>query len=159
MNLTAPPPDSWAAKTDSLVAVWTVKMAPGASWELPGTLTDDCHRSLYFFAGASVEVDGKTIRDHCAIELRSTVTVELVNGPQTSEFLILQGKPINEPIAQRGSFVMNKQVEFVKAMDDYQRTGFGGWPWPTTAPIHGRDPARRVQVLDTEPQFPIKPKR
>ncbi|MBX9864664.1 MAG: IF-2-associated domain-containing protein, partial [Hyphomicrobium sp.] len=30
-----PPPDSWASQPDSDVAIWTVKMQPGARWRLP----------------------------------------------------------------------------------------------------------------------------
>ena len=31
----APPPDSWAAQPESDLAIWTLKMAPGARWTLP----------------------------------------------------------------------------------------------------------------------------
>ncbi|MGZ3426601.1 MAG: pirin family protein, partial [Polyangia bacterium] len=44
----APPPSSWAARADADVAIWTIKMAPGARWTLPAAArgTD---RMLYFF--------------------------------------------------------------------------------------------------------------
>ena len=86
---------------------------------------------------------GQSINNHCAVELQADAPVELVNtGDTVAELLVLQGKPIAERVAQYGPFVMNTQAEIVQTMQEYQRTQFGGWPWPDQAPTHGRDPAR-----------------
>ena len=68
--------------------------------------------------------------------------VELVNGTEAGEFLLLQGRPIGEPVVQYGPFVMNTQAEIAQTFSDYRQTQFGGWPWADSAPTHGRDPAR-----------------
>ncbi len=144
----APPPDSWASQPDADLAIWTIRMAPDARWTLPAAKGEGTRRSLYFFKGASVSVAGQVVREHAAIELRAGAEVELVNGGETSEFLVLQGRPIGEPVAQYGPFVMNTQAEIAQAMADYRRTQFGGWPWQDNAPVHGRDPARFARHPD-----------
>ena len=59
-----------------------------------------------------------------------------------SQLLVLGGKAIGEPIAQHGPFVMNSADEIRAAFVDYQRTQFGGWPWPSEAPVHPRAKGR-----------------
>jgi redox-sensitive bicupin YhaK (pirin superfamily) len=143
-----PPPDSWAARADADVAIWTIKMAPGARWTLPAAAGAGTRRKLYFFEGGRLVVAGRVLEQHAALELRATAEVELVNGDQTSELLLLQGRPIGEPVAQYGPFVMNTRAEIEQAFADYQRTRFGGWPWDDDAPVHGRDPTRFARHAD-----------
>lgn len=138
----APPPDSWASQADADLAIWTIRMAPGARWTLPAASGADTQRSLYFFKGNSVTVAGHPQNSHAALVLRGDAEVALVNGDVEAEFLLLQGKPIAEPVAQYGPFVMNTQAEIRQTMADYQRTQFGGWSFADAAPVHGRDPAR-----------------
>ena len=143
-----PPPDSWASQADADVAIWTLKMAPGARWTLPAAAGAGTRRNLYFFKGRSVTLGGQAVAQHGAIELRASADVELVNGPETAEFLLLQGRPIAESVAQYGPFVMNTRAEIEQAFADYQRTQFGGWPWDDNAPVHGREPVRFAKHAD-----------
>ena len=143
-----PPPDSWAARPEADVAIWTLRMAPGARWTLPAAAGQATGRQLYFFKGQSVTVAGQAVRQPSAIALRADAAVELVNGPEASEFLLLQGRPIGEPVAQHGPFVMNTDAEIRQAFADYQRTQFGGWPWPDAAPVHGAVPDRFARHPD-----------
>ncbi|MCW5642207.1 MAG: pirin family protein [Rhodoferax sp.] len=137
-----PPPDSWAAQSQADVAIWTISMAPGARWTLPAATGDGTQRCLYFFEGSNLSIAGQDLTAHAAVHVHCGRDLELANGPARSQLLLLQGKPIAEPVAQYGPFVMNTQAEIHQAFADYQRTRFGGWPWPDEAPVHGKE-ARR----------------
>lgn len=142
-----PPPDSWASDRQADVGIFTLALDTGARFTLPAAVGAHTRRVAYFFAGNRLVVAGQALGTHAAIELDATRPVDLVNpGPTRVELLVLQGHPIGEPVAQAGPFVMNTEQQIREAFADYQRTHFGGWPWPSAAPVHGTDPARFAQV-------------
>ena len=47
-----------------------------------------------------------------------------VKAEKDSEFLFIAGKPIGEPIARGGPFVMNTKKEILKAVNDYHNGTF-----------------------------------
>jgi quercetin 2,3-dioxygenase len=143
-----PPPDSWASEVDADVAIWTIKLQATARWTLPRASGDKTGRRLYFFKGSDCLIAGQKLAAHAVLELDASQSVDIVNGSSDAEFLLLQGKPIAEPIAQHGPFVMNTSQEIRQAMLDYQRTGFGGWPWPDNSPVHGTEPVRFAKHPD-----------
>ena len=144
----APPPDSWASRPGSDLAIWTLRMQPGARWTLPAASGEGVQRTLYFFKGESASVAGRAVPPRSCIALRGDADIELANGAEAAEFLLLQGRPIGEPVVQYGPFVMNTRAEIQQAFTDYQRTQFGRWPWQDDAPVHGRDPARFAKHAD-----------
>jgi hypothetical protein len=149
----SPPPKSWAARPESQVAIWSIKMEPGARWTLPAG-PRGANRTLYFFRGGSLVVSGRSFTTHGALRLLSSVDVELLNGDAETELLLLQGKPIGQPVAQYGPFVMNSRSEIQQAVVDYQRTQFGGWPWPDDAPVHDREAGRFARHADGHVEKP-----
>ena len=158
-KLLPPPPDSFAAQPDADVAIWTIRMAPGASWTLPAATGKGTRRSLYFFKGSAISIAGQALSSHAHLELQAGVAVDLVNqGPEEAEFLMLQGRPIGEPVVQYGPFVMNTEAEIHQTLRDYQQTQFGGWPWADDAPVHGPDtsptPARFARHPDGREEKP-----
>ena len=116
--------------------------AADTAFTLPAATTAGVRRMLYVFEGAGVQLAGKAVRSRVALELNSSLVVDIVNGGTTTECLLLQGKPIAEPVASYGPFVMNTREEIEQTFRDYQKTQFGGWPWGDSAPVHGRAPGR-----------------
>jgi redox-sensitive bicupin YhaK (pirin superfamily) len=143
----AAPPKSWAARKESDVAIWTIKMAPRARWTLPRA-NAGTNRSLYFFNGKAITVAANAISRYSGIFLRGDRDVEIENGPDEAELLLLQGRPIREPVAAHGPFVMNTRTEIQQAFADYQRTRFGGWPWASDAPVHAREEGKFAKRPD-----------
>ncbi len=143
----APPPRSWAARADADVAIWTIRMAAGAQWTLPPARPGTT-RFLYFFAGDSLRAGGREIPPRSAIEARADAALTLDNHGAAGELLMLQGRPIGEPVAQQGPFVMTTRAELRDAFRDYQRTRFGGWPWPSPEPTHPRAEGRFARYAD-----------
>ncbi|MFN3202721.1 MAG: pirin family protein [Bradymonadia bacterium] len=137
----SPPPSSWASRPEAKVAIWTMKLDPGTRWVMP-EVEDDVERSLYVFLGDTVKIAGREVKRGHRVVLAGGLPVPIEAGAAPVQMLLLQGRPIKEPIARRGPFVMNTPNEIRQAFVDYQRTRFGGWPWPRPDPVHQREEGR-----------------
>jgi redox-sensitive bicupin YhaK (pirin superfamily) len=144
----SPPPHSWASRADSDVAIWHAQFDPNGRWTMPPARNSDTVRTLYVFDGSGLSVDGHALEGSTGAVVTADAPVELVAEAGAVELLVLQGRPIGEPVAQYGPFVMNTRDEIATAFDDYQRTQFGGWPWPTDDPTHGATATRFARHAD-----------
>lgn len=138
----APPPNSWASSPDSDLAIWTISIKAGARWEIPPAASRDANRVLYVFDGTTSTVGGRKFDGQSIIQVHPHLPVEVQAHETDVQVLMLQGRPIGEPVAQRGPFVMNTQDEIRQAFFDYRKTGFGGWPWSADGPAHPRTKGR-----------------
>lgn len=142
-----PPPSSWASNAESDLAIWSIRMEPGARFELPAVRAGT-ERSLYIHRGAGVEVASTAVPGKHRVEVDGAGALVVVAGPEDTEILLLQARPIGEPVAKRGPFVMNTQDEIRQAYADYQSTQFGGWPWKANDPVHEREKGRFARHID-----------
>jgi redox-sensitive bicupin YhaK (pirin superfamily) len=142
-----PPPDSWAARPEADLAIWHLRFESGARWTLPAAAGPDTVRTLYVFGGDGLRIDGEPVDGQTGALIRADRDVEL-EGLGDAEVLLLQGRPIGEPQARYGPFVMNTEDEIEQAFADYRATEFGGWPWPQPDPVHGADPRRFARHPD-----------
>jgi hypothetical protein len=142
-----PPPDSWAADPKHEVAVWNILMEANAQWTIPAA-SAGINRTLYFYEGTQLLINGNAINAYHAVEVKSDVALNLQAGNEAVSILVLQGKPIGETVIQYGPFVMNSKAEIQQAFEDYHSTQFGGWPWPKYDQVHDRNKKRFARHAD-----------
>lgn len=143
----APPPDSWAMPAEHEVAVWNIRMEAGAEFTLPAAAAG-INRTLYYYKGSTLTVAGHSLKNYHAAEVQPDVALPLHSGTDEARILVLQGKPIGEPVVQHGPFVMNTREEIQQAFSDYQSTRFGGWPWTRPDQVHPKDKGRFARHAD-----------
>lgn len=93
-------------------------LAKNACLSLP--LNTEHNVVVYVFEGA-VDICGDKVPLNTAVELSKGDTLQIQTMPnENARVLILSGKPISEPVAQYGPFVMNTMDEIEQAISDYQ---------------------------------------
>ncbi|MFY9154351.1 MAG: pirin family protein [Prolixibacteraceae bacterium] len=147
INAPDPTPDSWAANPDHELAIWTIQMDANAKWSLPKA-NPETNRVLYFYGGDQLILEGEKIPAYHSVQVNPDAEIEIQAGDESCYLLLLQGKPMNEPVVQYGPFVMNTEAEIRQAFQDYQKTQFGGWPWPKHEQVHPRNKGRFALYAD-----------
>ena len=137
-NKTAPnpPQNSWASDEKNHVNIWKIKIDKDADWKLP-QVEKNINRTLYFYSGDEILIDDQSVYVNNMIEINDSKEYLLSSKGKTNFILLLQAKPINEPVVKYGPFVMNTRKEIQEAINDYSKTGFGNWEWLDDGPVHG----------------------
>ena len=143
-----PPPDSWASRPEADLAIWHLRLDDGATLVLPAAHGPDTVRTLYYYEGSRLVIDDSEVAVSTGVVVRPDRALTITAKHGEAELLLLQGRPIGEPIAQYGPFVMNDQAGIEQAFADYRATAFGGWPWPVDDPVHPRDRGRFARHAD-----------
>jgi redox-sensitive bicupin YhaK (pirin superfamily) len=136
-----PPPNSWASSTTSNISILHIEMNENARFNLPAS-NEGINRTIYFYEGEDLSIEGTEIPSYHLVKADATKNLTLSSGTAKLKVLILEGKPIGEPVAQHGPFVMNTQKEIMEAFEEYRKTQFGGWPWPSYEFAHDRSKGR-----------------
>lgn len=142
-----PPPASWAANSDNEITILNIHMDQGAMITIPKA-SEGVRRMLYFYEGDLLKTEGSEIRKYHSAEANAQAELSILADGSDAKILILQGRPINEPVVQYGPFVMNTREEIQQAFRDYNATSFGGWPWDRNDPVHGQEKRRFARYAD-----------
>lgn len=149
----APPPDSWAAKAENEVGIFNIAIPAGATFTIPAA-SEGVNRMVYFYEGDAMQLGDDLLKVYHGAEVHAHMELVLKNGDKDAKILILQGKPISEPVISYGPFVMNTKEEIYKAFEDYHATQFGGWPWPQSGQVHDRSKGRFARHADGREESP-----
>lgn len=103
-----------------------IELPPGAGFS--ETLSTHHNAFVYVIGGTLVaeDTDGKPIslgRDELGV-LSHGDQLALSAGNEGARFLLLAGRPLNEPVARGGPFVMNTRAEIRQAFEDYDSGQF-----------------------------------
>ena len=102
-----------------------IELAPGAGWlySLP-----PCHNAFaYAFEGALTIGEGDDARPLSAQEmavLGGGDVLKLQAGDAGARLIVVAGRPLREPVARYGPFVMNTKQEIMQAFTDFQEGRF-----------------------------------
>ena len=142
-----PPEVSWASTKENHVGVFNFKLDKNQAFLIP-PLESGINRTIYFYEGNGLKINGEDIPAYHAADVRSEVELKINSTDSEIKFIILQGKPIKEPVVQHGPFVMNSREEIQMAFMDYQKDQFGGWPWERYDQVHERSKGRFAKFPD-----------
>jgi len=136
---------SGPGSTHSPMAMVHATVAPGAELVLPWR--PDFNALVYILAGAgTVGTSRRPIHAGQTAVLGAGDLVRLRADTQQDnrypnlEVIVLGGRPIKEPVAWAGPFVMNTRDEVMKAFEDFQSGGFGQIPALHGAPTDPNKP-------------------
>lgn len=145
------PKNSWASDPNNHVNLMIVKMQKDGEFSYPAK--SGVQRSLYFFNGTGANLNGQLIQGKRALFVDPSVALK-VKASNDCEFMIMEAKPIGEPVVQHGPFVMNTREEIMQTIRDYQQTEFGGWKWGRQDMIHGDKIERFAKYPDGRVEKP-----
>ena len=91
------------------------------NFDLPST-----HNSFIYLIEGEIKIGDKSHNkvDGSTLILLTKGEKLKVQGIAKAKFLLISGKPIGEPIARGGPFVMNTKQEILKAVEDYHSGNF-----------------------------------
>ncbi len=79
------------------------------------------HNAFTYTYHGSVEIAGTTVADrNMAILANDGASEVVITATEDARLLVISGRPLNEPIAQYGPFVMNTNAEIEQTLRDYR---------------------------------------
>jgi redox-sensitive bicupin YhaK (pirin superfamily) len=81
--------------------------------------------TLILIMSGILEIEGKKYSENELLIFGGDGNHIQINNSENFKALVLNGTPINEPVASQGPFVMNTREEIIKAIEDFQSGKMG----------------------------------
>ena len=140
LNITGldPPPDSWAASKENFVVVQKVNINPGETHNFleDKTIPSEVMRTSYIYSNGEVIVNKKMYSSgRIGFHTPAREPMSITATDTTVKFLVMQGRPIGEPVVHHGPFVASSSSDMRSKIQHYRDTEYGGWPWNADGPV------------------------
>ncbi len=99
-----------------------IALQAGAKVSTP--LPENHNAFAYVFEGEGVRLDDEQLARGELAVLSAGDSVKLAANDKPARVLVVAGKPLNEPVAKYGPFVMNTPEQIVQAIRDFQTGNF-----------------------------------
>ena len=124
-----------SARIDTRVPIQMLHYTIASGGSVLQSVPSEQNGLVYVFKGvAQVGGEKRTIKEGQAALLGAGTEVTIgvaADATEPAEILLLSGKPLNEPVARYGPFVMNTREQIEEAFRDYQSGRFGVIPQRT----------------------------
>lgn len=111
------------ARTFTPVQLYDLQLKAGTRTSL--TLPDGDNTSIFVLQGRASANGSQAAGEAELIVCKRNGSQVTIDAQEDSRFLVMSGKPIEEPIARYGPFVMNTKQELIQAVQDYQAGKMG----------------------------------
>lgn len=139
------PEGSWAFGGDNVRVLLVTLERPGASCSLDGK-----HQLCAYVFKGSATLNGQRVpAGHSAI-FEEGQTSCLVETSSSAEILVIDARPIRQPVYSRGPFISDTQAGLDQCFADYRRklssssstgtSSSNSWTWASEGPTHGTSP-------------------
>jgi redox-sensitive bicupin YhaK (pirin superfamily) len=111
------------ARTFTPIELYDLQLKAGKDLSL--TLAAEHNTAVFVLQGRASANGSQAAGEAELIVLKQNGSQVTIEAKEESRLLVMSGKPIGEPIARYGPFVMNTKAELIEAVQDYQAGKMG----------------------------------